>query len=277
MEIPYPASSSKKSLGAGITRNANTPTCALIDQDILVPHVGCEELDIVSLDNSSNGFEANPAAEASFMVDGMNGGASQVQSWQFMDDELSNCLHQSMNSSDCISQTFVEPGKAVSASKAVVVNDHCLQDLQKKNHTKLNLLDLRSDDLHYQCVLSSLLKSSHQLILGPCVRNYHHESSFVMWNSGGLAHFQNPGGKTPQKLLKKVLFTVPRMHVDVFPESPEDNGFKDGVWRPEADEISMNHALAERKRREKLNERFFILRSMVPSISKVVETPFSGT
>jgi len=76
---------------------------------------------------------------------------------------------------------------------------------------------------------------------------------------------------------KKVLFVVPRMHVGGLLDSPEDNGIKDVVWRPEADEIGMNHALTERRRRGKVNERFFILKSMVPSISKVVETPFPGS
>jgi hypothetical protein len=280
LEIPHPIIS-KKSAGAGNKRSGNNPACAVLDQDILeiklVPHVQCEELDMVSPSNSSNGFEPNQPAEDSFLVEGMNGGASQVQSWQFMDEEFSNCVHHSMNSSDCISQTFVEPEKAVSVPKGELVNDHCLQDLQECTHTKMCLLDLRSNDLHYQTVLSSLLKSSHQLILGPCFQNYQQESSFVSWNKKGLAHCQNPGGETPQKLLKKVLFVVPRMHVGGLLDSPEDNGIKDVVWRPEADEIGMNHALTERRRRGKVNERFFILKSMVPSISKVVETPFPGS
>uniref|UniRef100_A0A2N9FVL4 BHLH domain-containing protein n=1 Tax=Fagus sylvatica TaxID=28930 RepID=A0A2N9FVL4_FAGSY len=245
--------------------------CAVLDQDILdtkLTHLGCEDLDIISPNNSSNGFETNLPAEDSFVIEGKNGGASQVQSWQFMDDEFSNCVHHSMNSSDCISQTFVDPEKPVSAPKGELVNNYCLQDLQECNHTKMNLLDLRSDDVHYQSVLSSLLKSSHQLILGPQFRDCHQESSFVSWNKGGLAHCHNPIGGTPQKLLKKVLFEAPRMYVDDLLEPPEENGNKDGALRPDADEVVMNHALAERKRREKLNERFFILRSMVPSISK---------
>ncbi|XP_059444029.1 transcription factor EGL1 [Corylus avellana] len=271
LEIPHPIIS-KKSAGAGNTRNDKNPACAVLDQDILdtklVPHVQGEELDMVSPNNSSNGFEPNQPAEDSFLVEGMNGGASQVQSWQFMDEEFSNCVHHSMNSSDCISQTFVEPENDVSVPKGEQVNDHCLQDLQECNHTKMCFLDVRSNDLHYQSVLSSLLKSSHQLILGPYFRNYQRESSFVSWNKKGLAHCQNPGGETPQKLLKKVLFVVPRMHVGDLFDSPEDNGIKDVVWRPEADEIGMSNALAERGQKEKLNERFFTLKSMVPSISK---------
>lgn len=272
LETPYPIVS-KKFVAAGNTRNDRNVACAVFDQDILdnkLIHLGCEELDIISPNNSSNGFETNLPAENSFMVEGKNGGTSQVQSWQFMDDEFSNCVHHSMNSSDCISQTFVDHEKAVSAPKGELLNNHSLQDLQECNHKKMNSLDLLSDDVHYQSVLSSLLKTSDQLILGPQFRNCHQETSFVSWNKGGLAHCQNPVGGTPQKLLKKALFEVPHMYVGDLPQSPEGNGYKDGAWRPEADEIGMNHnhALAERRQREKLNERFLILRSMVPSILK---------
>ncbi|KAG6636782.1 transcription factor EGL1-like [Carya illinoinensis] len=272
LEIPYPAFISKKYTGAVHTRHGNGPACTVFDQDIpenkLISYVGCEDFGIVSPNDNSNGFEPNQPEEGSFMVEGIIGGASQVQSWQFMDDELSNCVLHSMNSSDCISQTFVEPEKAVFTPKSELVKEDCLQDFQEYNHTKMNPLDLQSDDLHYQSALSSLLKSSHQMILGPCFQKYHHESSFVSWNKGGLANFQNPGGRTPQNLLKKVLLAVPHMHVGGSLESLEDNGNKDGVWRLGADDIGVNHAVAEKKRREKLNERFFILRSMVPSINK---------
>ncbi|KAG2677241.1 hypothetical protein I3760_12G089900 [Carya illinoinensis] len=272
LEIPYSTIISKKSMMvAGSTRIDNNPACTVLDQDILqnklIAYVGSAELGInVSPNNSSNGFEPSQPAEGSFMVEGINGGVSQVQSWQFMDDEFSNCVLHSMNSSDCISQTFVEPEKAISTPKGEMAKQPCLQDLQECNHTKMNSLDFRSDDLHYQGVLSSLLKSSHQSILGPCFKNYHHESSFALWNKGDLENFQRGG--TPQMILKKVLIAVPQMHAVGLPESPEDICKRDEVWRPEADEIGANSALAERRRREKLNERFLILRSMVPSISK---------
>ncbi|XP_040990256.1 transcription factor EGL1 isoform X2 [Juglans microcarpa x Juglans regia] len=272
LEIPYSTIISRNSMmGAGSTMIDNNPACTVLDQDILqnklISYVGSEELGInVSPNNSSNGFELSQPAEGSFMVEGINGGASQVQSWQFVDDEFSNCVLHSMNSSDCISQTFVEPEKAISTPKGELAKQPCLQDLQECNHTKMNSLVFRSDDLHYQGVLSSLLKSSHQSILGPCFKNYHHESSFSLWNKGDLENFQRGG--TPQMLLKKVLIAVPQMHAVGLPESPEDICKRDEVWRPEADEIGANSALAERRRREKLNERFLILRSLVPSISK---------
>ncbi|XP_031278483.1 transcription factor EGL1 [Pistacia vera] len=270
LETPYPIVSSK-STGAGNVRSDKDFACAVVDPQMLestmVPVVGCEVLEMAS-PSSSNGIEPNQPAEDSFMVEGINGVASQVQSWQFLDDEFSNCVHHSMNSSDCISQTFVDPGKVVSAPVDDNTIDHCLQEGQDCNHTKLTSLDPGSKDLHYQTVLSAVLKTSHQLILGPQYHNCNHESSFVSWKKGGMMNGLIQRDVVPQKLLKKILFEVPRMNNNRLVDSPEDNGIKDSLWRPEADEFASSHALSEKLRRDKLNDRFIILKSIVPSISK---------
>ncbi|KAF3448573.1 hypothetical protein FNV43_RR09286 [Rhamnella rubrinervis] len=268
LEIPYSVASKKVNLSAGNTQNDREFSYAGLDHDLVdtksVPVIRREELDIASPNSSSDGLEPN---HDSLMI-GVNGGASQVQSWQLMDDELSNCIHHSMDSSDCISQTLLNPEKVTFGPKDEMVNDHPLRDPQDCNRTKLTALDLQSNDLHYQHVLSSLFKSSHQLILGPLFQNCHQGSSFTSWKKRGFAKRPKPGVGVAQKLVKKVLFEVPRMHAGCMLESPEDNGNKGGVWRPEADEIGMSHALSERRRREKLNERFTILKSLVPSIGK---------
>lgn len=278
LEVPYPIGSKKTNPSAGSTRNDNDLACTMLDHDVidtkLIPVIGCADIDVTSPNNSSNGLGTNPLADGSFMVEGMNGGASQVQSWQFMDDEFSNFVHHSMDSSDCISQTLVYPEKVLSGPKAEKENDQCLHDLKDCNSTKLTSLDPQGNDLQYHSVLSALLKSSHQLVLGANFQNCHQESSFVSWKRGGFVKCRKQRGGSPQKLLKKILFEVPRMYVDCVLESPEDDSNRNSVWRPEADDVGMNHALSERRRREKLNERFCILKSMVPSISKVGKTPF---
>ncbi|KAI4315424.1 hypothetical protein L6164_028236 [Bauhinia variegata] len=223
----------------------------------LTPKVRCEVPKTSSPNSISDAFESNQAADEAFMVEGTNGGASHVQSWQALDDELSNCVHNSMNSSDCISQTFASP----------VHKGENPIDLQECNNTKMTLMDPQSDHRHYQTVLSTLLKSSDQLIMGPRLRNSHQESSFVSWKKEGLMGCERTREGAPQKVLKKVLFEVPRMHMDGLLESQEENDYKEGM-KPEADEIGMNHVLSERRRRAKLNERFLILRSIIPSISK---------
>lgn len=249
------------------------------------PLVECDDDDVqqVSSPNSStNGSEFNEEEREeshSHMVEGaIHGEASQVQSWQFMEDELiCNYAHNnnnSMNSSDCISQTPVNPRRTVPLYKQKVIN-HSLQDLQDCNPQNLDNFDSQIDeDEHYQTILSTLLKSSHQLILGPYFRKNNRESSFVNWKKEKLSqafHNNKPRGGTSQRILKKALFDVVRMHEDWLAESSRENGKKrENIWRREADEIDKNHVLAERKRREKLNERFTALGSLVPSTGKVI-------
>ncbi|XP_021905999.1 transcription factor EGL1-like [Carica papaya] len=271
LEIPCSIVSNKSNSGTRNARNDNDIAHAVVKPQILddklIPVIEGGELQMASPDNSSDGFEAGQPGEDSLMIERINGGASQVQSWHLIEEEFSNCVHHSLNSSDCISQTFVEPAKVVCVSGSEKEISHCLQDIQEYNHTKLTSLALRGDDLHYQGVLAALLKTSHHLILGPLFRNSDQESSFISWKRG-LVKSQRPKEGTPQRLLKKVLFEVPRMHENGLLELPEDTGIKDGVGKSEADEIT-NHVLSERRRREKLNEKFMTLRSIIPSINKV--------
>ncbi|XP_052307441.1 transcription factor EGL1 isoform X2 [Populus trichocarpa] len=264
LEIPYTVTANHSS-----AKSDKELACATFNREIHdtkpVPVIRCRELDTLSPDDNSN----DQAATDSIMVEGLNGGASQVQSWQFMDDDFSNRVHHPLNSSDSVSQTIVDPVMLVPFLKDGKVNGQSLQDIQDCNHKKLTALNLQSDDLHYQSVLSCLLKTSHPLILGPNVQNCYQEPSFVSWKKAGLMHSQKLKSGTPQKLLKKILFEVPRMHVDGLLDSPEYSSDKVVGGRPEADEIGASHVLSERRRREKLNKRFMILKSIVPSISKV--------
>ncbi|NP_001316962.1 transcription factor EGL1-like [Gossypium arboreum] len=247
----------------------NDLTCPALDPLILAtklsPILGCEQLETVSPDDSPDGLEPKQSREDSLLIEGINGGASQVQSWQFMDEEFSNCVHHSLNSSDCISQTIADHRKAVPLCQGK--NDNGLQDVEECNQTKLTSFDRQNDDRHFHEVLSALFKSSHPLILGPQFRNSNKESSFIRWQKNGLKP-QKERDETPQKLLKKILFSVPHMHDRGLIESPETNAVRDAAWRPEADEICGNHVLSERKRREKINERLMILKSLVPANNK---------
>ncbi|MBA0680628.1 hypothetical protein Goari_012317 [Gossypium aridum] len=244
--------------------------CPALDPLILAtklsPILGCEQLETVSPDDSPDGLEPKQSREDSLLIEGINGGASQVQSWQFMDEEFSNCVHHSLNSSDCISQTIADHRKVVPLCRGE--NDNGLQDVEECNQTKLTSFDRQNDDRHFHEVLSALFKSSHPLILGPQFRNSNKESSFIRWQKNGLVKPQKERDETPQKLLKKILFLVPHMHDRGLIESPETNAVRDAAWRPEADEICGNHVLSERKRREKINERLMMLKSLVPANNK---------
>nr|AHJ80986.1 basic helix-loop-helix transcription factor [Erythranthe lewisii] len=191
----------------------------------------CPNMDIFSPDNFSDDFADNLLRDESNLFEG---------------DDISNCLNNSTNSSDCISQTHEDQ------------NQEC--NNQQNNPS---VLQGNNDDVHYQSVLSNLLKSSQQLIFGPYFGNGSRESSLVCWRKNGLSGSQvNRSGNIQQKLLKKVLVEVGKMH---------ENGHmkQNGNSKTEADEIDRNHVLSERKRREKINERFTILGSLVPSGGKV--------
>ncbi|XP_057510713.1 transcription factor GLABRA 3-like [Actinidia eriantha] len=264
LDIPYPIVSKKSNSLSGNARTDKDPIP--LDFNAIV---GCEELEVSSPNNSTNRFGIDLQAEDSFMVEGLNEGASQVQSWQLMDEEVSNYVHNSMSSSDCISQILVNPEKVPKGERE---NDGFTLDLPEQNQVKMTSMGLEpDDDVHYQSVISTLLKSSHQLILGPNFRNCNHESSFVNWKKGGFAGNQMPQSRTPQNLLKKVLFEVAQMHggARLSEHSREDDGKRDALCRPQVDEIDSRHVLAERQRREKINKRFSVLESLVPSTSKV--------
>ncbi|XP_057763228.1 transcription factor EGL1-like isoform X1 [Arachis stenosperma] len=205
----------------------------------LTPEViGYELINITSPTTSSNALQANQQTDGRTMFP----------------TEFSNCFHNSRNSSDCLSE------------------NHCAQDLQQCNdNPKTTLVNLGSDDKHYQRLLSALpiRPDDDRLIMRVHLRNFRGESSFAIWKQLGSMDCQRSRrGGTPQNLLKKVLFEVPLMHMDGLLESQEKIGSKDRMRLSEVDDVGMNHALSERKRRAKLNERFLTLRSMVPTISK---------
>ncbi|KAL1188049.1 Transcription factor EGL1 [Cardamine amara subsp. amara] len=213
-----------------------------LSDDKYIPVFGTEAFPTTS----TSGFEQEPEDHDSFIN---GGGASQVQSWQFVGEELSNCVHQSMNSSDCVSQTFVgTTGRVACDTRKSRVQR--LGQIQEQS-SRVNM----DDDVHYQSVISTIFKTTHQLILGPQFQNFDKRSSFTRWKRSSSSSVKTLGEKS-QMMVKKILFEIPRMNQKkelLLPDTPEETG---------------NHALSEKKRREKLNERFMTLKSIIPSISK---------
>lgn len=262
METPGAVVSNHSEYVSESSRHDNDTKCVQPDQSVVDPNLnpdtGWEKGNTCSPNGSSEEFEANYQAKVSIMAERINDGTSQLQSWKLMDDEISNCVLDSGDSSDCISQTFIVPEKIVPRQDKKVNEDHLL-DLQNSKDMELTSVEIQKDDIHYQGIVSTLLKTSHQLIMGPCFKSSIKDSCFVRWKKGRSPCKYKSGG-TSQRLLKKILYEVALMH---------DDG---KIRTPEIQEVDANHASEERRQREKMQEKFMILRSIIPSTAKVAKT-----
>ncbi|KAJ8748865.1 hypothetical protein K2173_013296 [Erythroxylum novogranatense] len=226
-----------------------------------------EEFNLESADNCSNGCEHNQQPEDSCMLELLNDVASQVQSWHFMYDEFSNGGQDSINSSDCISEAVVNEQNALVSPNSKIATHMQPKELEEGNHTKLTSLDLDVDgDLHYRRIVSVILGGSNQFIENLCSRHGNNRSSFITWKK------EVDVGHRPQlrqNMLKKILFSVPLMHGGSSMRFNQENGEKYCLKISEGGEVCKKHNLLDK---QKENENFQILRSIIPSVSEIDKT-----
>lgn len=228
-----------------------------------------KELSIDSLDDLSNGYEQyHKMEEDPLRLEGVDGGASRFQGLQFLDDDFSNGFQDSMNPSDCVSEALANQEKVLSPSRPKGANSLTLKELQNSNHTKSGSLDPRSDeDMHYRRTLFTILGSSTQLVGSPLLPNVSNRSSFMPWKKRLAERHMPP--LVQQKMLKKILFTVPLLC-----SGSSLNRLKDGersILKQGNNDMCPNNVMHDKLIE---NEKFMALKSMLPSFNKVLPATF---
>eukprot|EP01018_Ginkgo_biloba_P032332 Gb_32265 [translate_table: standard] len=143
------------------------------------------------------------------------------------------------------------------------------KDLEAGNHEQqIQTLDGN----HYSKTLSTILQKP--LILYGKGRNALMSSEhrlqtsvFLPWTNKGDYVMHNKAIGRSQSMLKNILFITRLQSVynrDTVQNSPK---FGDGE-NSNRNDFNAGHVLAERRRREKLNDRFTVLRSLVPFVTK---------
>ncbi|WOL10534.1 transcription factor EGL1-like [Canna indica] len=218
----------------------------------------CQELKITSPGCSSNEFFPSQQFQDLFGMNGLNC-MSPTQSRQFIDDEY-------------VSMSFVNAQRVVPSINVEKTINQMLDDLQEGSQSKIESLELDGDDSHYAKTVAIILSNSKPVLPVSCFLKVSHKSNFMVWRRD-LAT-PRPFVGMPQRFLKKILISREWFCSSCPTKLQEENRLQEKVWQH--GDSAARHALLQKKTTEKLNEKFLVLQSIIPSISKVDKATILG-
>ncbi|CAH2070747.1 unnamed protein product [Thlaspi arvense] len=151
-----------------------------------------------------------------------------------------------------------------------VSNQNLLSDFHVESthtlDTHMDMMNLMEEGGNYSQTVSTLLMSQPTSLFSDSVSTSSYiQSSFATWKADNFKEHQRVETKSTsssQWMLKHIILRVPLLH---------DHTKEKRLPREE-----LNHVVAERRRREKLNERFITLRSLVPFVTKMDKVSILG-
>nr|QOU08783.1 bHLH1 [Triadica sebifera] len=181
-------------------------------------------------------------------------------------------------------QSLVESFRAESIRRWAMVQDPLSSSIQHTPPGPPPPQEMAQEDTHYSQTVSTILQSQRLRWAessSTAYVAYSNQSAFAKWTIRCPDHVLHvPLEGTSQWFLKYILFSVPYLHHKYREENSPKSRDGDSAARfrkgAAQEVLSANHVLAERRRREKLNERFIILRSLVPFVTKMDKASILG-
>ncbi|XP_065861163.1 transcription factor BHLH42 [Euphorbia lathyris] len=165
--------------------------------------------------------------------------------------------------------------RAESVRRWGLLQDPLSSSFQETPPGEAPLQEIAQEDTHYSQTVSTILQYQRLPWADSSYVAYSNQSAFAKWTNRCADHLLHvPLEGSSQWFLKYILFSVPYLH-HKYGERDADSASRFRKSAPQ-EELSANHVLAERRRREKLNERFIILRSLVPFVTKMDKASILG-